>query len=95
MPAAQLVQLLDVSGPVGGVLTNRLEHAVPRRPARLQANQVPVDQLTESVDEVGRRLTGDRGGGFDVERGGEHGRDAQEALLLAVEQVVAPVDRGA
>ena len=94
MPAAQLVELLDVSGPVGGVLTNRLEHAVPRRSARLQADQVPVDQLTERLTRSGPAVTRDGGGGFDVERGGEHGRNAQESLLLAVEQVVAPVDRG-
>src|SRR6266511_449403 len=87
-----LARLLE---PLGSVMPDRLQHREPRILVRpLQPHQARVDERRKPVDDV-EVIPADALRRLEGASSREHGELQEQALLLRLEQVVAPVDRGA
>jgi hypothetical protein len=89
------VELATRSGDVGRVLAERLQHAVAAGQPGAQADQVPVDEPSERAEQFGWWRHRHLAGRVERERCREHGARPEQRPLVLVEQLVAPVDRGA
>ena len=94
MPCSDLVNLAGGGETLSGELADRLQHPQPST-GTVELDERLVHQRLELVEAARARVRAD---GFDVgERAtaGEHRQPPEQALLLLVEQRVAPLDRRA
>ena len=84
--------LARVREPVGAVLPQRLQQPVAVV-VGLVHHERTIDEPQHAIDDVDGAVTGDRFGGGEIERRGEHGEPPERDLLVVGEQIVRPRHR--